>query len=128
MTEQTRVAWDVDAYAKFSRTACFICEMLAGNPDYPHHVAYRDDDAVVVLSRFPWMLGHLFVAPTAHREHVVGDFSVDEYVHWHLVPLPPGVPYEEQQMAALAVERGYAVIDPGTMADVTERLRALLDG
>lgn len=152
--EQGRVAWDESAYVELVRSACFVCEMLAGNPDYPHHVAYRDSDAVVFLSKFPWMAGHVLVAPVTHREHVVRDFSVAEYlavqrivhaagqalaelvpterlyvlslgsrqgnrhVHWHLVPLPPGVPYEQQQIAALSVERGYAVIEPEAMAEL----------
>jgi diadenosine tetraphosphate (Ap4A) HIT family hydrolase len=127
---------DEQSYLDLVRRACFVCEMLAGNPDYPHHVVHRDDEAVVFLSRFPSMNGHLLVAPVKHREHVVADFPLDEYlrlqtvvhragraltsvleterlyvlslgsqqgnthVHWHLAPLPPGVPYEQQQFAA----------------------------
>ncbi|HJP79694.1 MAG TPA: hypothetical protein VJ914_35815 [Pseudonocardiaceae bacterium] len=33
--------------------------MLAGNPEYPHHVVYRDDIAVVFLSKFPFLWVHL---------------------------------------------------------------------
>src|SRR5437879_5827292 len=90
--------------------------------------------------------GHLLVAPVKHREHLVADLEIDEYVslqrvvhragraltsvieterlyllslgsqegnrhlHLHLVPLPPGVPYEKQQLAALAESRGF--LDP----------------
>lgn len=112
------------------------------------------------------MLGHVLVAPVLHREQVVGDFTVEEYVavqrivhasgqalaelvaterlyvlslgsqqgnrhvHWHLAPLPPGVPYEQQQISALSVERGYAVVEPGTMAELAAglgtRLQAVL--
>lgn len=120
-----------------------MCELLAGNPEYSHHVAFRDGTAVVFLSKYPSQLGHLLVAPIAHREHVLDDFTPDEYAalqrvvhragraladivptermyvlslgsqqgnrhaHWHLVPLPPGVPYEAQQLEAMTEELGY---------------------
>jgi diadenosine tetraphosphate (Ap4A) HIT family hydrolase len=159
-TGERRVAWDVDAYRELVRAACFVCEMLAGNPAYPHHIAYRDSDVVVFLSRFPWMAGHVLVAPVTHREQVVGDFTTDEYlalqrivhvvgqalvdlvpterlyvlslgsqqgnrhVHWHLVPLPPGVPYEQQQIAALTSDRGYALVNPERMAELAAGIGA----
>jgi diadenosine tetraphosphate (Ap4A) HIT family hydrolase len=162
MGDERRVPWDEDAYLKLIRSACFICEMLAGNPDYPHHVAYRDAEVVIFLSKFPWMLGHVLVAPVAHREHVVADFTMEEYlalqrivhvtgqaltellpterfyvlslgsqqgtrhVHWHLVPLPPGVPYERQQVVALSRDRGYALIEPETMAQLAAGIGARL--
>jgi diadenosine tetraphosphate (Ap4A) HIT family hydrolase len=31
----------------------------------------------------------------------LGSKQGNAHVHWHLAPLPPGVPYEEQQLAAL---------------------------
>ncbi|WP_410601300.1 hypothetical protein [Amycolatopsis sp. lyj-90] len=43
----TRMPWQPDAYLDLARRACFVCELLAGNPDYPHHIAHRDDHAVV---------------------------------------------------------------------------------
>lgn len=146
MGDAPRVAWDMDAYVRRVRKACYVCELLRGNPDYVHHVAYRDDVAVVYLCKYPSLWGHLMVAPVEHREHFAGDFDEDEYLalqrvvhraaralesvvetermyllslgsqqgnrhlHYHLVPLPPGVPYEEQQIAALAEAKGY--LDP----------------
>jgi diadenosine tetraphosphate (Ap4A) HIT family hydrolase len=38
----------------------------------------------------------------------LGSQQGNSHVHWHVVPLPPGVPYEHQQFAALMLERtGY---------------------
>jgi hypothetical protein len=34
---------DEDTYLRVARSVCFSCEMPAGNPEHPHHVAYRDD-------------------------------------------------------------------------------------
>lgn len=53
MTEYERIPWDEAAYLHHVRAACFICELVAGNPDYPHHVAYRSDEAVVFLCKMP---------------------------------------------------------------------------
>jgi diadenosine tetraphosphate (Ap4A) HIT family hydrolase len=43
----------------------------------------------------------------AERMYVLtlGPNQGNSHVHWHVVPLPPGMPYEEQQFAALMLER-----------------------
>ena len=150
----TRVAWDMESYLRRVRAACYVCELLGGNPEYAHHVAYRDDVAVVYLCKYPSVRGHLLVAPVEHREHVVGDFTEDEHaafmrvvhragralsatveterlyllslgsqqgnthVHVHLVPCPPGTPYDEQQLALLAESRGYLDLPEEEMAAI----------
>jgi diadenosine tetraphosphate (Ap4A) HIT family hydrolase len=38
----------------------------------------------------------------------LGSQQGNSHVHWHVVPLPPGVPYDQQQFGALMLERaGY---------------------
>jgi len=37
----------------------------------------------------------------------IGSHQGNAHVHWHLGPLPPGVPYREQQYAALMHEQGH---------------------
>jgi diadenosine tetraphosphate (Ap4A) HIT family hydrolase len=137
---------------------CFICEMLAGNPDFRHHVVYKDENAVAFLNRYPTLYGYVLVAPTEHREQVTGDFSRDDYlalqavvhhvgealrqvvptewlyvlslgsqdgnrhVHWHVAPLPPGVPFDQQQLAALDSNRVLDVRDD-EMAELAARIR-----
>ena len=59
---------------------CFICELLAGNPEYAHHVVYEDELAIAFLQRFQTLYGYVLVAPKEHREQVVADFSEDEYL------------------------------------------------
>lgn len=44
------------------------------------------------------------------------------HVHWHVVPLPPGVPYEEQQGAWASWGNGVLEIPAGTMFDLAERI------
>ena len=149
------------AYVGRIRERCYVCALLDGAPGYEHHVAHRDDVAVVYLCKYPSVRGHLLVAPVRHREHVVGDFTEDEYaafqrvvhragraltsvveterlyllslgsqqgnthVHVHLVPLPPGVPYEEQQLTLLDESRGWL---DATEADLAALAAAIGDG
>jgi len=63
----------------------------------------------------------------AERPYVLslGSRQSNRHVHWHLVPLPTGVPYEPQQVTALAPERGYLDIPDDAQADLATRLRAV---
>ncbi len=159
-----RQSFDMGAYVNRSRNGpCFICEMLAGNPLYRHHVVYETDAAVAFLNRYPTLYGYTLVAPKAHREQVTGDFPIDEYlvlqqfifgvaeavrqtvpteriyllslgsqqgnrhVHWHIAPLPPGVPYEEQQMDALNPSRGVLKLSDEEMAILASNIRQALE-
>ena len=164
MTER-RVPWDVEAYVARARSACFVCELLAGAAGYEHHVIHRDDVSVVFLAKYPSLRGHVLVAPVDHREHVVGDFSADEYValqrivhlagaaltavveterlyvvslgsqqgnrhvHWHLLPLPPGVPYGEQQAHVFDEGNGWVQLDERELAALARDIgAAMADG
>ena len=141
---------DLDAYHERARTGpCFVCGIVAGDPDFAgHHVVYEDDDALAFLNRWPTQRGYALVVPREHREQATADFTVEEYlalqrvvyrvaeavreevgaermyvmslgsnqgnthVHWHVVPLPPGTPYDEQQFAALMWETAGALDVP----------------
>ena len=158
--------FDIEAYVQRSQHGpCFICEIVAGNPEYRHHVIYEDDVAIVFLNKYPTLRGYTLVAPKEHREHVTGDFTLDEYlalqqiiyrvaeavqravptervyilslgsqqgnrhVHWHIAPLPPGVPYEEQQLDALKFEQGVLELPYEEMASLAQRIRQeMMDG
>ena len=151
---------DQGDYIKRSQDGpCFICRILDGDPDYPHHIVYEDETAIVFLNKYPTLLGYTLVAPRQHREQVTGDFAINEYkalqeviyrvteavrketaaervyllslgsqqgnshVHWHIAPLPPGVPYEEQQTEALdPIKRGILDIPNEEMATLARRI------
>lgn len=53
----------------------------------------------------------------------LGSQQGNRHVHWHLVPLPPGVPYEEQQVAFLAEDRGWQHFDPADLSSLATNLR-----
>jgi len=156
---------DIDAYVERSTTGpCFICEMLAGNPDYAHHMIYEDKTGVAFLNKYPILYGYTLVAPRCHREQVTRDFTHEEYlalqaliyrvaeavqqvvpterlyilslgsqqanshVHWHIAPLPPGIPLEEQQFEALRLERGVVAVSEEEMSSLAERIRQEMEG
>ena len=159
MTARRRI--DFEKVRRELGDRCFVCELLAGNPDYAHDVVHEDEHAIAFLQRFQTLYGYVLVAPKEHRERVVDDFSEDEYValqrvihrvgralcravpterlyvlslgshegnphvHWHLAPLPPGVPFEEQQLAALDTDLGLDLSEEA-LAALAERIRAEL--
>jgi diadenosine tetraphosphate (Ap4A) HIT family hydrolase len=52
----------------------------------------------------------------------LGSRQGNSHVHWHVAALPPGVPYEEQQLEALMLGKGYLKIPEGEMAELARRL------
>lgn len=155
---------NVDDYVRRVRQGpCFICELVAGNPDYRHHIICQDDIAIAFLNKYPTLYGYTLVAPKEHREQVTGDFALDQYlalqrviyrvaealrrvvptervyilslgsqqgnrhVHWHIAPLPPGVPYRQQQLEALRMENGVLQLSGDQMALLAQRIRRALD-
>jgi diadenosine tetraphosphate (Ap4A) HIT family hydrolase len=157
----------IDPAEVHSRVAgrCFICELVAGNPEFAHHVFFEDDSAIAFLNAYPTLYGQAIVAPREHREQVTGDFTPAEYlalqalvhrigealrsvvpterlyvaslgsrlanrhVHWHLAPLPPGVPLERQQLAALDwATEGVLDVPARELDALAKRLRSALAG
>lgn len=57
----------------------------------------------------------------------LGSRQANRHVHWHVAPLPPGVPLERQQLAALAWETdGVLDLPEPELATLAARLRAAL--
>lgn len=149
---------DLEAYHRRVQTGpCFICGIVARNPDFPAHIVHEDDAAIAFLDKYPVLYGYTLVAPREHREQVMGGFTVEEYlalqrvvyrvaeavrqevdaervyllslgsqqgnshVHWHVAPLPPGVPYREQQLAVF--RKGILKIPEEENASLAERIR-----
>lgn len=163
-SHERRVPFDLAGYVERVRSGdCFVCRIVSGDPAFSSHIVFRDDAHIAFMSNYPVLRGYVLLAPIEHRERVVDDFTIDEYlalqaiayrlgravsavvaperlyllslgsndgnshVHWHLAPLPPGVPYEEQQFAALMAERiGYLDITDEEQADLARRIAAAM--
>ena len=50
------------------------------------------------------------------------------HVHWHLAPLPPGVPFIEQQLHALDIANGYLDLSPDDQAAIATRIANQMAG
>lgn len=57
----------------------------------------------------------------------LGSQQGNRHVHWHLAPLPPGVPYKQQQTAALDISRGILAIPDEEMASLAQAIRQELE-
>ncbi len=162
MSLPTRQPFDMTAYVERITTGpCFICEMIAGRLA-GNHVIAQDETAIVFLNKYPTLYSYVLVAPTAHREQVTGDFSMDEYlalqrvvyrvgeavqrvvpterlyvlslgsqqanrhVHWHVAPLPAGIPFAQQQLEALHIGQGVIPLSDDEMSALAGQIRQAL--
>jgi diadenosine tetraphosphate (Ap4A) HIT family hydrolase len=56
----------------------------------------------------------------------LGSHQGNAHVHWHVAPLPPGVPYERQQFHAVMTENGVLEVTPEQQAALAGRIRCAL--
>ena len=76
-----RVPFDTVRYVQRSREGpCFVCAILAGHPEYPHHGVYEDAATIAFLARQPTLLGYCIVAPKRHVEDWVSGLDEEEYL------------------------------------------------
>jgi diadenosine tetraphosphate (Ap4A) HIT family hydrolase len=54
----------------------------------------------------------------------LGSQQGNSHLHWHVAPLPPGVPYEQQQFYALMSEHGILDVTPDSQAAPAAAIRA----
>ena len=68
------------------------------------------------------------VAATVPTERLyslsLGSQQGNAHLHWHVAPLPPGVPYDRQQFHALMAENGVLAVDDAAQAALAARIRA----
>ena len=53
----------------------------------------------------------------------LGSQQGNRHVHWHIAPLPHGVPFGEQQLEALSIRHGILDIPDSEMMALAERIR-----
>ncbi|GLQ11961.1 hypothetical protein GCM10007913_38930 [Devosia yakushimensis] len=66
----------------------------------------------------------------AERIYVLslGSQSGNSHIHWHVTPLPKGVPYEQQQYHALMAENGVLKFSDAEMAAMAARISTAFEG
>ena len=81
------------------------------------------------LQRWVYRVGRAVqhVVPT-ERLYILslGSQQGNRHVHWHVAPLPPGVPYLEQQLTALSLKQHILSLSREEMADLAAQIRARL--
>ena len=65
----------------------------------------------------------------AERIYVLslGSQQGNSHVHWHIVPLPYGVPFKEQQLEALRIENGILDISDDKMENLARQIQQKMD-
>jgi histidine triad (HIT) family protein/ATP adenylyltransferase len=53
----------------------------------------------------------------------LGSKQGNAHLHWHVAPLPPGVPYDRQQYHALMTENGVMDVDDSAQAALARDIR-----
>lgn len=56
----------------------------------------------------------------------LGSQQGNRHVHWHIAALPPGVPYDQQQFAALQLDQGVLAVTDEDLTALAERLKRRL--
>jgi diadenosine tetraphosphate (Ap4A) HIT family hydrolase len=67
------------------------------------------------------------VRQTVETERVyilsLGSQQGNRHVHWHIAPLPYGVPFKQQQLSALSIDDGFLDIPDHAMAELAEQIQ-----
>lgn len=53
----------------------------------------------------------------------LGSQQGNRHVHWHIAPLPHGVPFKQQQLEALGIDRGFLDIPESERIELANRIR-----
>ncbi len=56
----------------------------------------------------------------------LGSQQGNRHVHWHIAPLPFGVPFEQQQLEALRLKEGFLQLSAGETSMLAAQLRNAL--
>jgi len=56
----------------------------------------------------------------------LGSHQGNAHVHWHVAPLPPGVPYARQQFYAVMAENGVLEVTREAQSALAARIRSAL--
>ena len=64
------------------------------------------------------------VVPTERMYSLsLGSQQGNSHLHWHIAPLPPGVPYRRQQLHALQAENGILDVSDPSQAALADKIR-----
>lgn len=91
---------------------------------------FREDE-YLALQRFIYRVAEAMrrvLSPERVYLLSLGSQAANSHVHWHIVPLPPGVPLEQQQYFALMHERGVVEATKAELREYSMSLKKELSG
>jgi len=68
-----------------SDDSCFICDILKEDEDKKNLILFRGDNAIVMLNKYPYIAGHLMVAPKQHTAEIESIPSTTYQEMWQLM-------------------------------------------
>ena len=90
-----------------------------------------DETDYLELQKFIYRMAEA-VRSVMHPERVyilsLGSQAANSHVHWHIAPIPPGLPLEEQQYHALMHEYGAVEVSNSEQERLAERIRSAMPG
>lgn len=103
--------------------------LVAPRAHLQHVVRDLDEDGYLALLRVVRAVALAIEAVLpSERTYLasLGSQQGNDHLHWHIAPLPPGVPPERQQYHALMVENGLIPWSDRDAADLAARIRSAL--
>jgi histidine triad (HIT) family protein len=129
--DQEQVVFEDDAHIAFldGYPTLYGKVLVAPKAHIEHVVADLPRDAFLDLLAVVHRVGRAVeqVVPS-ERTYLLslGSQQANAHVHWHIAPLPPGVPFEQQQFHALMLENGVIPWSAAAAAELAAKLRATL--
>lgn len=115
------------AIAFLNRLPTLYGYVIVAPREHREHVTadFREDE-YVALQRVVHRVGEAVrrAVPT-ERLYVLslGSQQANRHVHWHVAPLPPDVPFERQQLAALSWDEGILELSADERVELASRIR-----
>ncbi|NHK31046.1 MAG: HIT domain-containing protein [Asgard group archaeon] len=79
--------WRIEYILQQKNDECFICNVISDKPenDKINLLLYRGKKSSVLLNKYPYISGHLMVAPNTHTSELVAISKEVSSEMWHLV-------------------------------------------
>ncbi len=126
-----------EVVAQTDDSIAFLCKyptlpghvLVAPKNHHEHVVRDFSEEAFLQLMRLVHRVARAVEATLeVERTYLLslGSRQGNSHVHWHISPLPPGIPYREQQFHALMAENGVLAWTTDQAGALAARLRTAL--
>ena len=121
---------DEATIAFLNRYPTLPAQTLVAPKEHREHVTgdYSEDEYVAVQRVVHRVAEALRATVPTERLYVLslGSQAANRHVHWHVAALPPGLPFEEQQLEALRLERGVLELPEDELDTLAAEIRSKL--